>query len=99
MIDAPVGVEKINEKKYPRTEETTPIMTERMKILLSFSVSCSEQRAGRVSRPKTGSAPMALVDIEITAPMLTKSSAFASFTGNLNNVAESGSKETNIKSL
>ena len=98
-IDAPVGIDNMNEKKYPNTADKTPIITENTKTKFSFSVRQSEDSAGRANKAKTGKAPKALVATVTTNATVIRSNVFNLLTGYLNNLADSVSNETKMKSL
>jgi len=52
VMDAPVGIDRMNEKKYPKTADNIPIMTENINTLLSFSVKNSEVSGGESNKTK-----------------------------------------------
>ncbi len=83
VMDAPVGIDRINEKKYPKTADNIPIMTENINTLLSFSVKNSEVSGGRAIRPNTGRAPNALVVTATMTPIVSNKIEFRNLIGYL----------------
>lgn len=88
-MEAPVGIESINEKKYPKTAERIPIITENIKIIISFSVRKRAARGGRAISPKTGSAPRALVVTATIIPTVNNKIVLRNLTGYLYKTAVS----------
>ncbi len=83
VMDAPVGIDRMNEKKYPKTADNIPIMTENINTLSSFSVKNSEVSGGRAIRPNIGRVPNALVVTATMTPIVSNKIEFRNLVGYL----------------
>ena len=90
-IVAPVGIERTNEKKYPKVADIIPNTDERRKIIFKLLLRYNAESAGNTKNEKIVSAPSALVVTARITASTVKNSRFIILTGYLYSLAVSGS--------